>query len=410
MTFLAIITFAPPNSAVISSATRLPQNLFRVLTPPKRRHFIGAYWQFLQENPIRYLKPVDLPTALKWIEEQLLGEKLPHSFEEIIDTIMLEGWKHLESPGVLEAFAKAALSRLRHFDPIFGSNISASFELEFREDHEKRRRVLEAVVPMFSRPEDPAIIAFPRPRLLTGEDFPWMIGKLSRTESGQNQLKWAQLIERAFNPDDAGQTDAILSACQGSPILAKVFEWLLQPVELTSPRARQMKQDYATRQKLLKQDQEGPLLQPPPAERIAALLDECERGNHAAWWRLSMEMTLQPQSTNYRGEDIMEPDLTTLPGWEAADGTTRTRILEAAKKYILHHNPETAKWLGSDTVHPPAFAGYKGLRLILKEEPSFIFAISTDVWKRWASIILAYPTFVGTGDENLDCDLGLIRN
>jgi predicted NACHT family NTPase len=339
------------------------------------------------------------------VVEQLLREKLPHSFEEIIDTIMLEAWKHLESPGVLDAFAKATLSRLRHFDPIFGSDISASFELEFRKDHEKRRRVLEAIVPMFSRPEEPAALVFSRPRLVISEDFPWMIERLSCAEPEIDQLKWAQLIERGFDPDDAGQTDAILSACQGSPILAKVFEWRLRPVELNSPQAQKMKESYTRGQELLKQNQERPLLQPPPAERIAALLDECETGNHVAWWRLSMEMTLQPQSTNYRGEDIFEPDLTTLPGWEAADGTTRTRIMEAAKKYILHHDPETAKWLGSDTVHLPAFAGYKGLRLILKEEPSFIFAISPDVWKRWASIILAYPTSVGTGDERPDCEL-----
>ena len=71
---------------------------------------------------------------------------------------------------------------------------------------------------------------------------------------------------------------------------------------------------------------------------------------------------------------------------------TRIRIVETAKHYLLEQGPEAQKWLGKDTVYPPAFAGYKAFRLLLREAPQFVTTLPVDVWKRWAPIILAFPT------------------
>ncbi|MEA1909107.1 MAG: hypothetical protein U9N43_08790, partial [Euryarchaeota archaeon] len=140
-----------------------------------------------------------------------------------------------------------------------------------------------------------------------------------------------------------------------------------------------------------------PILDPPPAKRIAFLLDECESGNLSAWWRLNMEMTLEPDSTIYRDE--LKSDLTVLPGWNVADAATKARIVETAKRYVLEQDPKTQEWLGKNTIYRPAFAGYRALRLLLQEAPDFISTRPTDVWKRWAPIILAYPTSSGIGNE-----------
>lgn len=145
-------------------------------------------------------------------------------------------------------------------------------------------------------------------------------------------------------------------------------------------------------------DKPHPILDPPPAERIALCLDECESGNLSAWWYLNRDMTLEPDSTIYRHE--LESDLTVLPGWKAADAATKARIVETAKWYVLEHDPKTQEWLGTNAIHHSAFAGYRALRLLLQEAPNFIFTLPTDVWKKWAPIILAYPTSSGIGDEN----------
>ena len=73
--------------------------------------------------------------------------------------------------------------------------------------------------------------------------------------------------------------------------------------------------------------------------------------------------------------------------------------METAKRYVIEQDPKTPEWLGTNTIHHHAFAGYRALRLLLQEAPDFIITLTTNVWKRWAPIILAYPTSGGIGDE-----------
>lgn len=374
------------------------EELFIALTPPKRRSFVGAYAVFLSQDLMQHLQPPDLPAALRWVKVQERRRRLPYSFEGLVDAIMVQAWEHLESPGVLEAFAKAALSRLERRDEIVGGDLGPSFRRMLSEDDDKRRRVLEVILPLLSDPEkDPIWLVYSGTPLAMSKDAPWMLELFQGGESEETGRLLAQLIKRAFDWRESGQFDAILVASQNSPILAEVFAWLLKPVELDSPEAQKMKADYLERQERQERDRDRPLLDPPPAKRIATRLDECEAGNSATWWHLNLEMTLEPDSTQYGNE--LESDLTALPGWKTAETTTRARIVEAAKRYVLEQDPEAHQWLGTNTLHRPAFAGYRALRLLLQEAPGFISTIPTDVWKRWAPIILAYPTSSSTGDE-----------
>ncbi|RZB29290.1 MAG: hypothetical protein AEth_01258 [Candidatus Argoarchaeum ethanivorans] len=170
------------------------------------------------------------------------------------------------------------------------------------------------------------------------------------------------------------------------------------PVELNSPEAQEMKAYYLKLQERENKANSRPILDPPPAERIASCLDECESGNLSAWWHLNREMTLEPDRARYGDE--LESDLTVLPGWKVADAATKARIVETAKRYVLEQDPKTQEWLGTNTIYPIAFAGYRALRLLLQEAPDFIFTLPTDVWKKWAPIILAYSTSSGVEDEN----------
>jgi len=374
------------------------EELFGVLTPPKRSNLFGVYRMFLSFELVHHLTPADLPTALKWVEHQGPKPQLPDPFEDLMDAIMWQAWEHLESPGVMEAFAKAALTRLRHHDEIVGGRLAPPFASELSGDDDKRRRVLEETAPLLSDPEkDSTWLVYSRTPLVMSKDVPWMIERFQAAESREIQLVWVQLIQAAFDWRERSQLDAIFVASQNGPILADAFAWLFKAIELGSPEAQKMKQDWLKRREWQERHQGRPLLEPPPAERIAALLDECESGNSAAWWRLNMEMTLEPDSTHYWNE--LESDLTVLPGWKTADAITRVRIVEAAKRYLLDQDPEANSWLGTDTFHRPAFAGYRALRLLLREAPGFVSTIPDDVWKRWAPIILAYPTPSGIGDE-----------
>ena len=181
--------------------------------------------------------------------------------------------------------------------------------------------------------------------------------------------------------------DAVLTACDPEPALAKVFHWLIRPVELGSPEAKQMKETYLENQKWENRERRRPLLNPPPAQRIAKLLDQCESGNYAAWWQLNMEMTLKPDSTHY-GADL-ESDLTALPGWQSADDTTKHRIIDGAKKFLVEQDPETSKWLGTNTFFRPALAGYRAFGLLMSEAPEFVSQLDKPVWRKFCK--LSFP-------------------
>lgn len=376
------------------------EELFAALTPPKDQRLIGVYHLFLTQHLIKHLLPVDLPTALGWVQKVGCKHHLPYPFKKLVDAIMQKAWEHLATPGVEEAFATACLLLLKHHDAISIESEQARLKTRslFSTDDLKRRQVLERVVHMLSDPEKESVwIAFPQTPLVLSKDVFWMIERLQTSTSEQVQQGWATLIHRVFHWGDAEQIEAILVAVQSDPILAKEFAWLIQPIELYSEKAKEMKARYLKEQKWKNREKDRPPLEPPPAERIVTLLNECESGNSEAWWRLNMEMTLEPNSTHYRDE--LKSDLTVLPGWKAADLATMARIVEAAKRYLVEQDPQTQKWLGTDTFHRPAFAGFRALRLLLKETPAFVTTIPSEVWKTWAPLILAYPTSGSSGGQ-----------
>ena len=60
-------------------------------------------------------------------------------------------------------------------------------------------------------------------------DVLWMLAQLTSATSDQEKGAWAGIIGLAFDPAKSAQVDAILTACDTEPALAKVFEWLTRP-------------------------------------------------------------------------------------------------------------------------------------------------------------------------------------
>ena len=104
-----------------------------------------------------------------------------------------------------------------------------------------------------------------------------------------------------------------------------------------------MRAAYLTEQEWQAQTPEQPLLQPSPVEHMDSLLEACESGNVAMWWQLTMVMMPEPPTIHDPIRPEYEPDLTVLPGWQAADPGTRIRIVETAKYYLLEQGPEAQK-------------------------------------------------------------------
>jgi predicted NACHT family NTPase len=373
------------------------KELFSLITAPKREDFVGAYHLFIAQDLPKSLAASHLPEALLWVAAQRPRHLMSYSLRKLTDVILTLGWDHVDFPAVLEAFARAALSRLKH-DQSLIERRDHSLDADLRADFAKRRRLLECMVVILGSEQEEAIkLACSRPPILLSEDFSWMIERLHLSSDRTKQV-WSRLIKWSLDQGDPRQVDAVLAACDAEPLLAKEFRWLIGPVELGSPEAEQLKNDYLESQRWARKLRNRPLLDPPPEKRIENLLYQYERGDYSAWWKLNLEMTLKPDSTHYQHNDELESDLTVLPGWESATNENKQRIVNAAKSYLLNQEPKTEEWVGENTIHRPAFAGYRAFRLLLHEDHEFIRNLSADVWKTWAPIILAYP-IMGSVDE-----------
>lgn len=373
------------------------EEMFAALTPPKNASLYGNYEAFLARHVASHLRIDDLVVALRWAEHQPDRDSMPFGFRRVMDGILERAWEHLEAPGVLSAFATTALARLSEHEPIAGNITNHPFRLAIATNDDKRRRVLEAMVPLLRNPsQDWVRLVYPPTPFALAHDLTWMLDRLRHAATEADQQTWSILIARVFAGHEwtAARVNAILAAFDEFPALAAELPWLVTPVTLGSPEA--------ARQKELYQIQHGtgrrtrPLLQPSPTERIATLLDRFEAGHFDAWWQLNRDLTLEPDSTHFN--DDFKTSLIATPGWLIADGATRARILAAAKRYIAEYEPDTSAWLGKNVLHYPSAAGYRALRLFLEEEPSYLASLDNGCWKRWAPIALGFPVFTANDE------------
>ena len=98
-------------------------------------------------------------------------------------------------------------------------------------------------------------------------------------------------------------------------------------------------------------------------------------------------MQLEANSTHYHHSP--EDDLTTLPGWRAANGETRSRIVDGARRYLTERSAGE-DWLGTNSTPYMAFAGYQALFLLRKESPALFASLPPQVWTQWAPIVVTF--------------------
>jgi predicted NACHT family NTPase len=370
------------------------EELFQALTPPKKFLFSGSYQRFLNDQIVPQLMPDDLVVALNWLEKQGLRD-FKHPFKELGDTIILKAWDNFYLPEVAESFTRIAFIQWRRYKKIItdDSQLHKQFSSLLQNNTRKRHTLLEQAVLLISETGESAnILKSPfTDSVLISEDILWMLEKLQESDNENTHKTWAELIEWIFNPQDAKQIDAILVATQTNNILQEIFAAYFTPIELDSTQAKKDRAKYIEWQEMQARSQNPQLLDPPPKERVILFLEQLETGDLSAWWQLNMEMTLKPDDRSYGNE--FELDITQLPGWKDAEKVTRERIVEGAKKYINQFDDINYEWIGTNTVNPDiaALAGCRALQLLLQESPDFIDNLSSEVWKRWASIIIAPP-------------------
>ena len=146
------------------------------------------------------------------------------------------GWKHIDYPGVLETFARAALSRIKHFDSLVEDRGNHSLDVELRGDQTKRRRLLQTMVVIHTDTEQDATdISYSQSPIVLNDDLPWMLERLHSSKIEREKQTWSRLINRSLDRLNPRQLDAVLVACDTEPLLAEELRWLTKVVELGSP-------------------------------------------------------------------------------------------------------------------------------------------------------------------------------
>lgn len=367
------------------------EELFSTLTPPKRRNLLGAYAVFLSRELVEQLQAADLPTALAWVSRWETRREMPDRFADIADGIMLRAWVHLHDPAVFEGFVRVALARTLHLEVIAGNlDDQPAFRDVLLGDEERRHRVLEALVPLLPDPEhDWILLINSRTPLLVNADLPWLIGRLRAAGTPQAKERWARLVARFVNVSDASLVDAVLIACQDEPALARELAWLITPVGLSSDEARTLKERYLEHQRWQREEEVDD--HPLPGPELQHWLERSEAGVlFPAWWNILVALSADPDTGRRAG--LFDASVASWPGWAHVDPASRARVVAAAQRYLVAQEPQADDWIATDTYYHADLAAFNAFDLLLQEAPACIVSLPDEVWRRWAPLILAYPT------------------
>ena len=361
--------------------------LLAVLDPPRRLNFFGAYRRFLIDEFASELTGSDLPAALRWVESRTMDGPLS-PLRDVEQQILNRACQHLMKEPVLDAFARVLLTR-GHTLFSYARPESVQAAGGWLTDRiEERHRVAEAAVLLANKVTDlPAALVYSRLRILTGEDFPWLLAQVVRRPN-EESTAWLRLARSTFDPEAPQHAQLVLDRAQTHADIAATFSDWIQPVELDSERAEELRRHHKFLwQAQPEEEPESPLLEPSLEERVHSCLDRFDTGDLNAWWILNREMTIDPASVSYGNES--ESDLRRLPGWQLADANARERIRRAARRYLELRNAPL-KWRGRDFLDRSVIAGYRALRLLLAEWPQALDELSVATWRNWAPIVVGF--------------------
>ncbi|NMB55395.1 MAG: hypothetical protein GYA15_11895 [Leptolinea sp.] len=386
------------------------KELFELITPIKNPDLIGSYYLFLDglRNKIGEL---NLEDALVWVQTQSEHDHLSQKITDLIDAIMIEAWEQINNPKILDLFAKATFNRITKLEGIisrdsayFGGPTSL-FLQSFEVDDKRRRLLIKALIDIFLLREkhDFYLLTFSPPQIVLQKDFAWLLEQLHTATNESMKQALSEVAWIVFDRNDPKHIEKAYISAQKEDLLAKEFLSFFGPIEIGSPLALSMKKTYETLIKWEEKRNNHPVLSPSPQERILNLLNEFENGNVDAWWVLTLNLTLKPDSTHYRDEFYR--DVTKMPGWEEASTETKARIIKAAYEYLEKGEPNTSTWLGKNRIHRSALAGYRALFLFLKVNPDILRKLSLSTWKKWAPIVLAFPNSISEEQQELITEL-----
>ena len=220
------------------------RELFGCLTRPQREGYTGAYWTFIEYQLEEQLSDEDLTESLAWAERQTPQFDPYDRFAEFIERLIKRAWECVAAPAILPAFVRLAYARFSRRESLLGQRTGSNETKPVRDEQSKRRRFIESFL-AFTQPLEHEYRVFHGEGLLAPEDIPWMIDRLGLSISSSTRQRWAILIDNALRHQQPifDSVNAVAEAMPRLPELQEALKWL-NPVELGSPLAEELKKSW----------------------------------------------------------------------------------------------------------------------------------------------------------------------
>jgi hypothetical protein len=368
--------------------------VLRVLTPARNEHLLGAYKSFILQTLPKALQAAELPAALTWAQTAPRVHAPTDLLASLADDILAAAWHHLDDEAIRAGVIAVIAPRLAEHQELLGPLHDSDDTLTFREEPGRRLLVRDLIDVGTSDEIDASWLTWSEPALVLPADYSWVTQRLREAIGRPSEPRWAALAASLFTPEMCDVDEMFDLADSSPPFHERTAQWRTA-IALDSELARMWAQRAA-------RDRDQPPPDAPDMDDVVRdHLDAIEAGDIERWWRLNLDLLYDRHGRGNWAREI-EADITQLDGWARADGTERSRILAAARRYVDLSPPDSADWFGTNKINRPAFAGYRALHLLAKHRPAQLDALDAAAWTRWVPILVSYPRSSGTDDERFD--------
>lgn len=362
---------------------------FECIAEPKQPHYGGEYCTFLHQTLAKSLQVNELKTALLWAEHNLVFCDKFHAFHYVIEGILERCFRLASDLEIRTALSSLVRSAEYRYRPILLKKLK-SIETDVRRAF--AARTIFEIDNIDDRESD-----FPQLCLLlfVQADTPWLIEQTKDVTDVTDKRVWVKILERVYRHSDETFRDDLAQLAIDDDIVAESFIGHFGPVKLDSIEADEMRrhflqeQEFASREKKISEEvrrRRGN--HPPTDEQVEKFLTAFENGDRDGWWKCVNALRV---SEGMIVADVVPDDVTTFPGWKAADEITRSRIIAAAKVYLSSFKTNPHQWIHRVN-HYTDRSAYQAMVLLDRHAPGELTQLPNSVWREIAGVMLCFPT------------------
>lgn len=387
----------------------------------------GDYFRFLVQNFVTKLPEHNIGDALIWIRENLANFDQFSIKYDISEEILEKSLNYISNSELITELGLTISYLITNNYLLREIHHRTTFRDQINQNQELRRNLITKVVHNIPNEErflihlisnvllqENGIFNIQRNQRLIDlihiDDLDFLVQEVQSSDDHEYKEKLAWIINRIF-PRDHSQDDLAFKLYRTEDVFRQYFIFWFGPIELGSEEEERMREEFRREEEIqqaiersgsLRESTQHQAIAPDITDRIENCLNRFEQGELDMWWRLNILLAVNENGYYVSFYDYY-PNITQYPGWINSSEEIQQRIITASKRYILEADPHTDDWLREDTIHRPAYAGYRAIRLNYEYDNSFLHNLSADIWRKWVASVL-YFKFIQNTAINIEVE------